>query len=108
MGEAGLTAKLRNDVAPTVKEVYCALAMHTVIVSLKKTYEERAKHVIYALWATRSAKTVLVVDDDIDPRNQEQVYWAIANRSHAPRDGRLEPPCRCHRRRWGCRIPAMR
>jgi 2,5-furandicarboxylate decarboxylase 1 len=86
MGEAGLTAKLRNDVAPTVKEVYCALDMHTVVVSLKKTYEEQAKHVIYALWATRSAKTVIVVDDDIDPRNQEQVYWAIANRSHAPRD----------------------
>jgi len=86
MGEAGLTAKLRNDVAPTVKEVYCALDMHTVVVSLKKTYEEQAKHVIYALWATRSAKTVIVVDDDIDPRNQEEVYWAIANRSHAPRD----------------------
>jgi 4-hydroxy-3-polyprenylbenzoate decarboxylase len=86
MGEAGLTAKLRNDVAPTVKEVYCALDMHTVVVALKKTYEEQAKHVIYALWATRSAKTVIVVDDDIDPRNQEEVYWAIANRSHAPRD----------------------
>ena len=86
MGEAGLTAKLRNDVAPTVKEVYCALDMHTVVVSLKKTYEEQAKHVIYALWSGRTAKTVIVVDDDIDPRNQEEVYWAIANRSHAPRD----------------------
>ena len=27
-----------------------------------------------------------MVDDDVDPRNQEEVYWAIANRSHAPRD----------------------
>lgn len=86
MGEAGYYAKLRADVAPTVKDVYCPLDMHTIIVSLRKTYEEQAKHVIYALWATRGAKTVIVVDEDIDPRDAEQVYWAIANRSHAPHD----------------------
>jgi 2,5-furandicarboxylate decarboxylase 1 len=86
MGEAGYFAKLRADVAPTVKDVYCPLDMHTIIVALRKTYEEQAKHVIYALWATRGAKTVIVVDEDIDPRDAEQVYWAIANRSHAPHD----------------------
>lgn len=86
MGEAGFFAKLRADVAPTVHDVYCALDMHTVIVALRKTYEEQAKHVIYALWSSRVVKTVIVVDEDVDPRNAEQVYWAIANRSHATHD----------------------
>ncbi|HAC34899.1 MAG TPA: hypothetical protein DCF45_10315 [Gammaproteobacteria bacterium] len=86
MGEAGYLQRLRASTAPTVKDVYCPLDMHTIIVSLKKTYEEQAKHVIYDLWSTRSGKTVIVVDDDIDPRNSELVYWAIAQRCHASRD----------------------
>lgn len=86
MGEAGYTEKLRKDVAPTVRKVYCPLDMHTIVVSLKKTYEEQAKHVIYALWSTRGGKTVIVVDEDIDPSDSEAVYWAIAVRSHPTRD----------------------
>ena len=86
MGEAGYLQRLRAQTAPTVKDVYCPLDMHTIIVSLKKTYEEQAKHVIYDLWSTRSGKTVIVVDDDIDPRNSELVYWAISQRCHASRD----------------------
>jgi 2,5-furandicarboxylate decarboxylase 1 len=84
--EAGYLHKLRTDVAPTVRAVYCPPDMHTAIVSLKKTYDEQAKHVIYALWTTRIVKTVIVVDEDVDPRNLEQVSWAIANRCHASRD----------------------
>ena len=86
MGEAGYLQRLRASTAPTVKDVYCPLDMHTIIVSLKKTYEEQAKHVIYDLWSTRGGKTVIVVDDDVDPRNSELVYWAIAQRCHASRD----------------------
>jgi UbiD family decarboxylase len=84
--EAGYLHKLRTDVAPTVRAIYCPQDMHTVIVSLKKTYEEQAKHVIYSLWSARIVKTVIVVDDDVDPHNLEQVSWAIANRCHASRD----------------------
>ena len=85
-GEAGFLYRLRSDVAPTVKEVYCPPDMMTVIVSLQKTYEEQAKHVIYSLWTNRVTKTIIVVDDDIDPRDQERVYWAIATRSDPERD----------------------
>ena len=60
--------------------------MMTVIVSLKKTYEEQAKHVIYSLWTNRVTKTIIVVDEDIDPRDHERVYWAIATRSDPERD----------------------
>ena len=84
--EAGYLHKLRTDVAPTVRAVYCPPDMHTAIVALDKTYEEQAKHVIYALWTNRILKTVIVVDEDVDPRDLEQVSWAIANRCHASRD----------------------
>ena len=85
-GEAGFLHKLRTDVAPTVKSVYCPPDMHTVVVSLKKTYEEQAKHVIYSLWTSRLVKTVIVVDDDVDPRNLDLVSWAVANRCQPSRD----------------------
>ena len=85
-GEAGFLVKLRNDVAPTVKEVYYPPDMMTVIVCLKKTFEEQAKHVIYYLWTNRVVKTVIVVDEDINPRDAEQVYWAIGTRSDPERD----------------------
>ena len=86
MGEAGFLQKLRNGVAPTIKVVYCPPDMHTILVSLRKTYEEQAKHVIYDLWSSRTAKLVIVVDEDVDIRNSEQVYWAMAQRCHASRD----------------------
>jgi UbiD family decarboxylase len=85
-GEAGYLHKLRSDVAPTVRAVYCPPDMHTVIVSLKKTYNEQAKHVIYSLWSSRIVKTVIVVDDDVDPRNADLVSWAIANRCQGTHD----------------------
>ena len=85
-GEAGFLNKLRTDVAPTVRSVYCPPDMHTVVVSLKKTYEEQAKHVIFSMWTSRIIKTVIVVDEDVDPRNLDLVSWAVANRCHAPRD----------------------
>ena len=85
-GEAGFLAKLRSDVAPTVKEVYCPPDMMTVIVSLKKTFEEQAKHIIYSLWTNRVVKTVIVVDADINPRDADRVYWAIGTRCSPERD----------------------
>jgi len=84
--ESGFLRKLRNGTAPTVVDVHCPPDAHTVIVSLKKSYEEQAKHVMYELFTSRLVKTVIVVDEDVDPRNFEQVFWALANRFHADED----------------------
>jgi len=84
--EGGYFNRLKADVAPMVKDVYCPPDCHTVIVSIKKGYDEQAKHVIYALLADRLSKTIIVVDEDINPRNLEQVFWALANRFHPSRD----------------------
>ncbi len=84
--ESGFLRKLRNGTAPTVVDVHCPPDAHTVIVSMKKTYEEQAKHVMYELFTSRLVKTVIVVDEDVDPRSYEQVFWALANRFHADED----------------------
>lgn len=84
--ESGFFDTLKAEVAPRVRDVYCPPDGFTAIVSMKKEFEENAKHVIYRLLDDRNIKTIVVVDDDIDPRNLDRVSWAIANRCHAPRD----------------------
>jgi len=84
--EGGIFNRLKADVAPLVQDVYCPPDAHTIIVSIKKGYDEHAKHVIYSLLADRCSKTIIVVDKDINPRDLEQVSWAIAQRCHPSRD----------------------
>ena len=84
--EGGYFNRVKADVAPLVKDVYCPPDAHTVIVSIKKGYDEQPKHVIYSLLADRMSKTIIVVDEDVNPRDLEQVFWAIANRCHPSRD----------------------
>lgn len=56
----------------------------TVVVQIKKSYEGQAQQVAAALWSSNAAlfryKTVLVVDDDVDPTDYEALDWAIAYR----------------------------
>ena len=84
--EGGYLNRLKADVAPLVKDVYCPPDCHTIIVSVKKGYDEHAKHIIYTIFADRMSKTIIVVDEDINPRDMEQVFWALANRFHPSRD----------------------
>lgn len=55
-----------------------------LVVQIQKAYEGHPKQVAAALWASSAAlyryKTVIVVDDDIDPTSYDAVDWAIAYR----------------------------
>lgn len=56
----------------------------TVVVQIKKVNEGHPKQVAAALWSTNAAlyryKTVIVVDEDIDPSDYSALDWAIAYR----------------------------
>ncbi len=60
------------------------------IVSMKKQYPGHAKRVMMGVWSFLRqfmyTKFVIVVDDDIDPRNWEDVIWAISTRVDPSRD----------------------
>jgi 4-hydroxy-3-polyprenylbenzoate decarboxylase len=60
------------------------------IVSMKKQYPGHAKRVMMGIWSFLRqfmyTKFVIVVDDDIDPRNWEDVIWAISTRVDPARD----------------------
>ncbi len=58
-----------------------AAARHWVAVSIRKTYPGQAHRAAHAAWnlpAVRFAKTLVVVDADVDVRNHEAVLAAIA------------------------------
>jgi 4-hydroxy-3-polyprenylbenzoate decarboxylase len=60
------------------------------IVSIKKQYPGHAKRVMMGVWSFLRqfmyTKFVIVVDDDIDPRQWEDVIWAISTRVDPARD----------------------
>lgn len=60
------------------------------IVSMKKQYPGHAKRVMMGVWSFLRqfmyTKFVIVVDDDIDPRDWEDVIWAISTRVDPARD----------------------
>ena len=57
---------------------------YTLIVSIKKHYPGWGKQAFYQALALgyvgSSANVVIIVDDDIDPSNEEQVMWALSTR----------------------------
>jgi 4-hydroxy-3-polyprenylbenzoate decarboxylase len=62
----------------------------TIVVQIRKSSEGHAKWVAAALWSTGAAlfryKTVIVVDDDIDPSDYSALDWALAYRVRAGTD----------------------
>jgi 4-hydroxy-3-polyprenylbenzoate decarboxylase len=60
------------------------------IVSIKKQYPGHAKRVMMGVWSFLRqfmyTKFVIVVDDDINPREWEDVIWAISTRVDPARD----------------------
>jgi 4-hydroxy-3-polyprenylbenzoate decarboxylase len=60
------------------------------IVSIKKQYPGHAKRVMMGIWSFLRqfmyTKFVIVVDDDINPRDWEDVIWAISTRVDPARD----------------------
>jgi 4-hydroxy-3-polyprenylbenzoate decarboxylase len=60
------------------------------VVSMKKAYPGHAKRVMLAVWSYLRqfmyTKWVIVVDDDIDPRDWKDVMWAVSTRMDPARD----------------------
>jgi 4-hydroxy-3-polyprenylbenzoate decarboxylase len=97
---AGLFRTVR-DAVPSVREVAVGLGgagrLHAVV-SLRDPRRGEARKAMFAVWAAVNlVKQVIVVDDDIDPWNNEQVEWASATRVKADRDFLIVPEVRADR-----------
>jgi 4-hydroxy-3-polyprenylbenzoate decarboxylase len=84
---AQLWADLEAVGIPGLKGVYCPPetgGYFTAIVSIKQLYPGHARQVGTAVLScpsgTYSTKLVVVVDDDVDPSDLSQVWWAIGMR----------------------------
>lgn len=59
------------------------------IVSIKKRYPGQAKKVMFALWGMGQmmfAKTIIVLDDDVNVHDMREVLWATTTRMNPARD----------------------
>lgn len=76
-----------KSVVPTLNNVIMPTwgGKYTVILSIKKMVEGQGKFAGIAASASE-AKNIIVVDDDIDIKNDQDVFWAIATRTHADKD----------------------
>jgi 4-hydroxy-3-polyprenylbenzoate decarboxylase/2,5-furandicarboxylate decarboxylase 1 len=87
--EALLWERLR-EICPTLRDVTVTRAgagLH-VVVSIKPTYVSQARDVMLCAMTTERIrpKLVTMVDEDIDPRDPQQVEWASVFRVQADRD----------------------
>ncbi|MBI3092183.1 MAG: UbiD family decarboxylase [Candidatus Tectomicrobia bacterium] len=63
--------------------------MFTAVAAIEKKFEGYGKMMALAIlgcWVGRTIKTLVIVDEDIDPFNEVEVDWAIATRVQARRD----------------------
>ncbi|MGX5736328.1 UbiD family decarboxylase [Bosea thiooxidans] len=67
-----------------------ACSYRIAVVSIAKRYPGQARRLMLGLWSMLPqfsyTKLVIIVDEDIDPRDWAQVMWAVATRSDASRD----------------------
>ncbi|MBV6274405.1 UbiD family decarboxylase [Alcaligenaceae bacterium CGII-47] len=60
------------------------------VVSMRKQYAGHAKRIMFGLWSVLRqfmyTKFIVVVDEDIDPRNWTEVIWAMTTRMDPVRD----------------------
>ncbi len=74
---------------PTIKDVDLPISgtcRHTAYVAFKKDYDGQGKIAsIAALASDPMIKLAVIVDDDINVRNEQEVWWAVATRAQADR-----------------------
>jgi 4-hydroxy-3-polyprenylbenzoate decarboxylase/2,5-furandicarboxylate decarboxylase 1 len=89
VSEAVVYKRLR-EICPSIRDVCFTVASAGahVVISIRPTFAAQSRDVMLAaLTAERiRPKLVVVVDDDIDPRDPAQVEWALAYRVQADRD----------------------
>jgi 4-hydroxy-3-polyprenylbenzoate decarboxylase len=99
--EPSVIGAVLNDLAlPTIKRQMPEIAdlwlppeacsYRMAIVSIRKAYPGQARRVMMGLWGMlpqfNYTKTIIAVDDDINPRDWADVAWALATRMDASRD----------------------
>jgi 4-hydroxy-3-polyprenylbenzoate decarboxylase len=78
---------------PGILDVYAPPITNgvNIRVRIKKHYQGQPKQIAAALWGNSAAqyryKHVIVVEEDIDPADDEQVEWALAHRVNAGEGG---------------------
>ncbi len=67
-----------------------ACSYRVAVVSLRKEYPGHAKRIMFGVWSYLRqfmyTKFIIVVDEDIDPRNWDDVVWALSTRVDPARD----------------------
>ncbi|KRE15831.1 3-octaprenyl-4-hydroxybenzoate carboxy-lyase [Bosea sp. Root381] len=78
---------------PEVKDVWLppeACSYRIAVVSIAKRYPGQARRLMLGLWSMLPqfsyTKLLIIVDEDINPRDWAQVMWAVATRADASRD----------------------
>lgn len=78
---------------PEIRDLFlppAACSYRIAVVQIAKRYPGQAKRVMMALWGMLAqfsyTKMIIVVDEDIDPRNWDDIAWAIATRMDPARD----------------------
>lgn len=99
--EPSVIGEVFNDLAlpvirqqiPEVRDLWlppAACSYRIAVVAIDKRYPGQARRVMMALWGMLAqfsyTKLVIVVDDDIDPRNWDDIAWALATRMDPGRD----------------------
>lgn len=99
--EPSVIGEVFNDLAlpvirqqiPEIRDLWlppAACSYRIAVVSIDKRYPGQARRVMMALWGMLPqfsyTKLVIVVDDDIDPRNWDDIAWALATRMDPTRD----------------------
>ena len=78
---------------PGILDVYAPPITNgvNIRIQIKKHYQGQPKQIAAALWGNSAAqyryKHVIVVEEDIDPADDEQVEWALAHRLNAGEGG---------------------
>ncbi|WP_417588147.1 UbiD family decarboxylase [Pararhodobacter oceanensis] len=78
---------------PEVQDLWlppAACSYRMAVISIDKRYPGQARRVMMALWGMLPqfsyTKMIVVVDRDIDPRNWDDIAWALATRMDPSRD----------------------
>ena len=88
-----LTLPVIRQAIPEMRDLWlppAACSYRMAVISIDKRYPGQAKRVMMSLWGMLTqfsyTKLIVVVDDDIDPRNWDDIAWALATRMDPARD----------------------
>ncbi len=88
-----LTLPIIRAQIPEIRDLWlppAACSYRIAVIAIDKRYPGQARRVMMALWGMLPqfsyTKMIVVVDDDIDPRDWDDVAWALATRMDPGRD----------------------